>query len=482
MTKQRGPLSWFTDQTKSLYIARPDTSLNELIFKHPDKSIPRGAKLTVRASECAIFFREGRCIGRIDPGTVALDTANIPFLGHLIVDPLTAGNHFLCELFFVSRNETTLRVPRDDGNRVEATAHEAGPSLARGQYRDIGSDNVVNIRGSLSYTIKALDPIKLLIGLAGQSIDASREVEQVLAGRLLSLLRQVVGQRLRTSPVLDVVSNVDAESMSNELREVCRKEFGELGVEVGRMFNLTLSLDEPSSAELRRFGKQRSELMLAKDDAFVQANVVMGQRAAMQGLASGLASGGGPLIMSGNIGGAFQPPAGYGTRGPVTRAPAGSGGTVLSGQTSFLIVGDAGLSGPYSARQLALTVLSKGQFLEQVVVRRTDDPSDVTFPANLEPSIVAEFQRRAPAQRSAAQSAATPGPAAAPQPQPQTANAITQALDAALLASVVEGVLSATAIAVLARTAVGLGLVPNEAAGEAVVLAGAARLGVRTGG
>lgn len=51
---------WLTNETKSLYIARPDEFANDLIYLHPDKSIPRGTKLTVRSNECALFFREGQ--------------------------------------------------------------------------------------------------------------------------------------------------------------------------------------------------------------------------------------------------------------------------------------------------------------------------------------------------------------------------------------------------------------------------------------
>src|SRR5579871_3371386 len=238
--------NWFTAQTQSLYIARPDAHLKDLIYKHPDRSIPRGAKLTVRASECALFFREGKCVGRIEPGTVALDTANIPFLGHLVVDRLTDANHFLCELFFVSTNEIILRVP--DFDRLTTDGREPGYDLLKprpeallrggasdlgsgnpkyvllGQYRDSNSALVVSVGGSVSYTLKVQNPERLIVGLAGQSSYAGHEVEQVLAGRLLNRLRQLVGRRVRVSPVLDVVSNVDAEEISNELREACRVE------------------------------------------------------------------------------------------------------------------------------------------------------------------------------------------------------------------------------------------------------------------
>lgn len=99
-------LGWFSKETKSMYVARPAERADDLIYLHPDKSIPRGTKLTVRSDECVLFFREGKYIGKVNPGTtVQLDTANIPFLGHLLIDKFTDANHFICEVFFVRLSE-----------------------------------------------------------------------------------------------------------------------------------------------------------------------------------------------------------------------------------------------------------------------------------------------------------------------------------------------------------------------------------------
>ena len=88
-------LGWFSKEVKTTYVLRPDEYANDLIYLHPDRSVPRGTKLTVRSDECVLFFREGKYIGRINAGSVILDTANIPFLGHVIVDQFTGGNHLL---------------------------------------------------------------------------------------------------------------------------------------------------------------------------------------------------------------------------------------------------------------------------------------------------------------------------------------------------------------------------------------------------
>ena len=327
-------LGWFSKEVKSTYVLRPDEYANDLIYLHPDRSIPRGTKLTVRSDECVLFFREGKYIGRINAGSVILDTANIPFLGHLIVDQFTGGNHFLCELFFVSLRETILHVP---------------PSQL-GQFKDSNSANVVAVNGALSYTVRVTDPARLVIELGGQSATSGTVVREVFNGRMLNQLRKSVGMRSQKMPILSVVSNVDAEGVSEEIRLLGIEEFGALGIVVGRVYGMFFSLDEASLHLLREFGKQEAGLALqekgmrlAQGEGFAEFNLVQGQRAALEGLGKGLGTGNGPMIMSGMSLGANL----TGNRLPA-RSTAARGGAVISAQPTF---------------SCALTMVRRGRFL-----------------------------------------------------------------------------------------------------------------------
>ena len=173
-------LNFFTKETKSFYIARPAEAARDLIYLHPDKSIPRGAKLTVRSDECALFFREGKYIGTIKPGTTTLiDTANIPFLGHGLIDAFTDGNHFLTEIFFVLLSEVIIPLF----------------SVPLGQYMDLNSRNVVSVNGSFQYTIRVQEPLKLISAIGGQSAYSQDAILQIFNGRMINGLRKMVGQR-----------------------------------------------------------------------------------------------------------------------------------------------------------------------------------------------------------------------------------------------------------------------------------------------
>ncbi|TSA44422.1 SPFH domain-containing protein, partial [bacterium] len=430
---------WMTNETKSMYVARPADYANDLIYLHPDKSIPRGTKLTVRSDECALFFREGRYIGRINAGTVLLDTANIPFLGHLLVDRLTDANHFICEIFFVSLKETIFTIR----------------SSALGQYKDKNSANVVSINGRLSYTVKVSDPAKLVIELGGQSDTSGAAIQVIFDGRMLNQFRKAVGLRTQKVAVLDVVSNVESEAISEEIKSLGHTEFSPLGIGIGRVFDVALTLDDESLGLLREFGKQEAGLAiqakgmkLAAGEGFAEFNLIQGQRAALEGMGKGFGAGNGPMIMTGmNLGANLT----GGTMRPSPRAPAARGSTVLSSQQMFVIKSDSGDTGPFSPRQIALLAISKGISLSEMLIRGNEDPDDVAFAADLEPQIAAEYKRRAPA----AKQEKSPG---------------MQAFDQAFSAAASDGLLTASEMEMLANLAVTFGLDSDQASGRVRIL------------
>jgi len=378
---------WLTKEANSFYFARPAAEANKLIYLHPDRSFARGTKITVRSDECALFFREGSYIGRINAGSVILDTANIPFLGHLIVDKFTDANHFICEIFFVTLKETVLQIKETN----------------IGQYSDRNSANIVSISAKMSFTVKISDPAKLILELGGQSKDSAAMVEEILSGRILNQFRKAVAKRVMRSPVLDVVSNFDAEDISQDLKLLTHEEFEPLGVGIGRFFDLAMSLDDESIEVLRAFGRQESELRLqakgmelATGDGFAEFNLVQGQRAALEGLGKGLGTGNSPLIMSG-MGLAAN------LTVPLSRHPQRTqsvrANSIVTSPLTFLLKTDLGETGPYSSRQIALIALSKGQQLSSLAIRSTSLSDDTWYPADAEPQILAEFVRRNPSSK-----------------------------------------------------------------------------------
>src|SRR2546425_5600876 len=91
----------FSQEVRREFIARPDTAKGQILFKWPDTNIRKLTQLTVEQDELAVFFRDGRVQGTIQPGRVTLDSSEIPFLG-ILVDAASGGDPVLTELSFLS--------------------------------------------------------------------------------------------------------------------------------------------------------------------------------------------------------------------------------------------------------------------------------------------------------------------------------------------------------------------------------------------
>src|SRR2546429_3281447 len=94
----------FSQEVRREFIARPDTAKGQILFKWPDTNIRKLTQLTVQQDELAVFFRDGRVQGTIQPGRVTLDSSEIPFLG-ILVDAASGGDPFLNEAYFVLSRE-----------------------------------------------------------------------------------------------------------------------------------------------------------------------------------------------------------------------------------------------------------------------------------------------------------------------------------------------------------------------------------------
>ena len=196
-----GVMDFFKRGTRELMIARPDDAKSQVVWKHPDPTIPMKAQLTVEADEKAVFFRDGRVMATLEAGRHTLDTANLPFLSNL-VDSFTGGNVFIAEVFFVNvREQAGIKF----GGRI-------------GNVEDPKSGIPVEtmVHGEFSYRVA--NPEILITGLVGMG----REVDGVspwMKEQVLKVVRDRVGELLVKNkwPLLDVTSGAYTEEVEKDV-------------------------------------------------------------------------------------------------------------------------------------------------------------------------------------------------------------------------------------------------------------------------
>lgn len=378
------------------YIARPADASGALIWRFSNQNIVDGAQVTVRSDEEALFFRDGRLVGRLQAGSHTLATKNIPWLSDLLLAPLTGGNQFIAELYFVRLAPTR--------------SHLNDESI--GVLRDLASGIPVEVRVTASFALEVVDPVALVIQLGGQDASSAQRATAFLNARLMSVLRSQVGKMAERTPILSLISNAYSEDVGQLVRSQIEPEFLGGGLRLASFLDLRLHLDAVGAQQLSAYGAQQAELQIsrqgaqiAQDPGFQAFQLAQGQRAALEGLGKGLAEGNVHTALMGMpFGlGAMPPPMRRAELAPLPpnlRGSGPAGGHALRPPVeplTFMVRSTRGEEGPYRARQVALRLLADKLDPRTTLVRGTDDAS--WFPAAEEPEIRAEWERRVPAER-----------------------------------------------------------------------------------
>lgn len=313
-----------------------DDSQHSLVWRFPRyrNQIKYAAQLIVRPGQSAVFVHQGRVADVFGPGQYRLETKNLPILSTLMGWYHGFDSPFKAEIYFVSTRQLT-DLKWGTANPVPMRDPDFGP---------------VRVRAFGTYTLRAVDPAKLLSELVGT--DGVYEAEEISA-----LLRSIISMAFA-----DVVANsgigvLDLAQSYGSLSEALRREVlskidDEFGLEIPQLYIVNVSVPEEveraldTRASMKAIGDmgafQAYQFAHAIPDAVV--NPAGGVAAAGAGLGMGLA-------MTNAMGGLGLP--GAGAAAPVAAAAAMP--PVLTAVVWHVAEGGAPV-GPFTGAQLAQAI------------------------------------------------------------------------------------------------------------------------------
>ena len=138
------------NEARREFIAAPDSSKGQIVFKWPDHNIRKFSRAIVEPDAAAVFISQGRVMGILGPGQHTLDAAELPFLG-MFVDWASNSNAFKAEIFFVGAREfPNCRF----GGRLD-------------EVQDPQTGLIVTLRSFGEYALRVIDPSRLILNLVG---------------------------------------------------------------------------------------------------------------------------------------------------------------------------------------------------------------------------------------------------------------------------------------------------------------------------
>lgn len=165
-------IEWLDDTGKQLVQRIPAEGSGEIKF---------GAQLTVRDSQAAVFFYQGKACDAIGPGRHTLKTANIPVLTKLLSIPWAMNSPLRAEVYIINmKTFTDLKW----GTRDPVAFKD----------RELG---LVRLRAFGVFNVQVLQPVLFINRLVGtQGVYTTEEIEDYLNRVIVSRFNDHLGEHL----------------------------------------------------------------------------------------------------------------------------------------------------------------------------------------------------------------------------------------------------------------------------------------------
>ena len=167
-------IEWFDESGKEIVHRIPENGSGEIKF---------GAQLTVRESQAAVFFYNGKAYDAFGPGRHTLKTANIPLLTKVIAIPWGMTSPLRAEVYFVNMKVfTDLKW----GTRDPVAFRD----------KELG---LIRLRAFGVFNICVLQPLLLINSLVGtQGIFSTEEIGEYLNRVIVSRFNDYMGEKVDT--------------------------------------------------------------------------------------------------------------------------------------------------------------------------------------------------------------------------------------------------------------------------------------------
>lgn len=256
-----------------------DPTGNEIVHKIPEggaANIKWGAQLTVRETQAAVFFRDGRALDVFGPGRHTLTTQNLPILSTML-NMVTGGKTpFQAEVYFVNQ-----KVFQDLKWGTPQPIDLTDPDLGW-----------VSLRAFGSFSIRIQEPQLFVNTLVGtQGFYDTNQLNTFLKGSIRTHLNQLLGTEFSSYAKI----RRDFEALAAGMKFKVKEDFGKYGIEVRDFFIQDISVPP----EVQEAFKERAKMGALGDlNKYTQYQAAQ----AMRDMAQNQGAAGGAMGMGAGLG------------------------------------------------------------------------------------------------------------------------------------------------------------------------------------
>lgn len=320
-----------------------DTSSDTIIYKFPrfQNEIKMGAQLTVRESQVAVFFNEGKIADVYAPGRYELTTQNMPILATLKGWKYGFESPFKADVYFVNTKQFTDQ-KWGTKNPIMLRDPEFGP---------------IRLRAHGNYAFRVGDAGLFIQEIAGTNPDFTvDQINEQLRNVAVSRGMDAIAES--KIPILDLAANYD--ELSTLVSAKIRPDFAAMGLNLTQFLVENISL--PKEVE-EALDKRSSMGIIGNLGAYAQFQAANAMEEAAKNpngggiMGAGLGAGMG-MGMMGQMGNTFSntqfnpnQPAGNATNGGASQGPPPI--------TQYYIAVEGQQTGPFTIDQVESKIKNK---------------------------------------------------------------------------------------------------------------------------
>lgn len=201
-------IEWFDETGKELVHRIPEKGSGEIKF---------GAQLTVRESQAAVFFYQGKAVEAFGPGRHTLKTANIPILTKIASIPWAMNSPLRAEVYMVNLKVfTNLKWGTRDP--VAFKDNELG---------------LIRLRAFGVFNLRVVQPVLFINSLVGtQGMFTTGEIEDYLNKVIVSRFNDYMGHTIDS--ILNLPSKYD--ELSDALQKRLQQDFSHFGLALTQIY------------------------------------------------------------------------------------------------------------------------------------------------------------------------------------------------------------------------------------------------------
>lgn len=220
-----------------------DVIVKKYIRVKDDDEIKWGAKLIVRESQVAVFFKGGKFVDVLEPGTHTLSTENLPIISKVLAVPYALNSPIKADIFFVS---TKQFINKNWGTK--------NPIIIRDREFDI-----VRIRAFGNYAFRVINAQKFMTEVFGtQRKGTTKEIVDYLTSLLVETFSIVISNL--NIPIIELATKY--REIGNEVQNKINEKSREIGIEFCNIVIENISLPE----EVEKIIDTKTSVGVVKND------------------------------------------------------------------------------------------------------------------------------------------------------------------------------------------------------------------------